>query len=457
MKLSKLKENLQKKYKVDTNSKKRLKRVKENLRKNKDEFNTDNLKVIGITGSVGKSTTAVIVHEYLKSLGYKSVLYSTAKIDSPASIIKPDEACEISFNTEEELLNIIEETEAYGADYLVLEINDSTIEKGLIKEIPFTVRALTTLNPTHNLEHYTKEEYVKLKKSFFENIDNNCKCVYGFQGYDKTLLEELIKLNDCEKMIYTSKHIASVNNVNYNIATCLLEELNSTLKGLKMLINVNGVSYELETKIMMSYNSLNILGAVTILEALNVFDIKEFQKCIYNVKIPGRAEVYKTKGRMVVIDAHLPRMLECLYDFKKQGAINRVKVVLGSTGHGFKTWSDRFKTDNYLNQHSLNKKAAMEYIKKYADFAYLTENDNGADNVLDICLELQGYLNGQVPSTIIEDREEAIRKAIQESKIGDVIFISGRGNRRLLCNTATSMKLLKDSEVVKQVFKEMGW
>ena len=154
MKLSKLKENLQKKYKVDTNSKKRLKRVKENLRKNKDEFNTDNLKVIGITGSVGKSTTAVIVHEYLKSLGYKSVLYSTAKIDSPASIIKPDEACEISFNTEEELLNIIEETEAYGADYLVLEINDSTIEKGLIKEIPFTVRALTTLNPILSNQHH---------------------------------------------------------------------------------------------------------------------------------------------------------------------------------------------------------------------------------------------------------------------------------------------------------------
>ena len=190
MKFLKLKEKLKNKYQTLNNGKKSFKRVKSKIFENKNEMNADNLKIIGITGSAGKSTTALIVHEYLKMLGYKSVLYSSAKIDSPASIINPDEACEISFNSEEELLDIIEEVEAYGADFLILEVNESTIEKGITKEIPFAVRALTNLNPKHNLERYSDAEYIEIKKAFFKDIEDECKCVLGFQDYDKKLLEE---------------------------------------------------------------------------------------------------------------------------------------------------------------------------------------------------------------------------------------------------------------------------
>ena len=99
----------------------------------------------------------------------------------------------------------------------------------------------------------------------------------------------------------------------------------------------------------------------------------------------------------------------------------------------------------------------MELLKKYADYAYLTENDNASQSVLEICRELKGYLEDVIPSTIIEDREEAIRKAILESNPYDVIFISGRGNRRILCTTKDRMKLVKDEDVVKKVLKDLNW
>lgn len=454
MNIKKIKENLCNKFK---NKHRSIKKIKKEYLTLKHDDKLNNLKIIGITGSYGKSTTAVIVHEYLKLLGYKSVLYSSAKIDSPASIMDDKESCEVAFNSEERLLGIIEEAEAYEADYLVLEINESTIEKGLANDIPFDIRALTNLNPKHNLEQYSEEEYVNLKKLFFKNINDDCKCVIGLQNYDKELFDEILSLNSYPKYIFTSDYIATINNVNNYNFTCLLTDLDSSLDGLKIRVMVDGIKYNLETKILMSYNVLNIVCAMTIAKALNVLDMKKFQECIYDLKIPGRAEVYNYNKRLIVVDTHLPKMLEGLYSFKEKGLIKKIKVVVGAIGTGFKTWNEKFKSEHFLQQHKINKKFCMNLLKKYSDFIYLTENDNASDSVSDICIELQGYLDGQVPSVIIEDREQAIREAIKESEEGDVIFISGRGNKRTLCNSYSTMKLLKDSEVVEEVLKEIGW
>lgn len=462
MKLEKLKNKLEEKLlKKGYNSEKKIKKeFKENEKVKKllgKQKSLDELKIIGITGSRGKSSVAYIVHEYLKLLGYKSVLYSSAKIDSPVSIIPNDEACEVSFNTEEELLDIIEETECYEADYLVLEVNESTIQKGLTKDIPFDIRVLTNLNPKHNLEDYSESEYVKIKKSFFENIDDECKCVIGFQNYTKELFEEILSLNTCPKVTFSSKYIASVNNINQDDLTCLLEDLNNTLTGLDMNIKIKDKRVHLNTKMMMNYNAMNFLCVASILEALNILDEEKLNKCIKDIKIPGRAEIYHKNGRLIVVDTQLSMMLEGLKTLKNKEEIKRIKVVIGSMGSGYKYWEERFKTPKFLKSRTIVKKYACELLKQSADYVYLTENDNGAESVTDICTELQNYLEGQVSSIIIEDRESAIRQAILDSKDGDAIFISGRGNRRVLCKSATTMKLVKDSEVVEKVLKELGW
>ena len=188
MKLLKIKEKLEKKQ-----IKKRI--IRKEFQ-NKSRKQDSKLTIIGITGSRGKSTTALMIHNYLKYIGYKSTLYSSVMVDSPASYLKKNEAYEVAVRDVESLISIIEEVEAYGADYLVLEVNESTLEKGFLKDVPFDVRVLTNLNSKHNLEQYTEEEYVELKKSFFRNIDDECKCVFGFQDYSKELLEELLQLNN---------------------------------------------------------------------------------------------------------------------------------------------------------------------------------------------------------------------------------------------------------------------
>lgn len=447
MKLLKKREYLEKK------ELKNIRKINKNFKKKVYEHKKSNdLKVIGITGSCGKSTTAVILHENLKALGYKSVLYSSAMVDSPASFLKKNEAYEVAVRNEESLLSIINEAEAYGADFLILEINESTIEKGFLDDVDFDVRVLTNLNPKHNLERYSEEKYVLLKKAFFENINDDCKCVIGLQDYDKKLFDELLSLNNCEKLTFTSNYVANVKGVNPLDITCLLTELDSSLEGLSMRIVSDNKKYDFDTKVIARHNALNFVCVMTILKALDIFNFQSFKKCVKDVNIPGRSEVYNFLGRYVIIEPHMAKMLETLEEFKDNGLVNKIKVVVGSMGHGYKNWDERLKTQEFRKSRNKVRKYAMDLLKSYADFVYLTESDNASELALDICKELQNNLEGMVPSAIIVDREEAIKQAIEESDVGDVILISGRGNRRVSCNSESTIKLVKDSEVVEKIF-----
>ena len=397
-----------------------------------------------------------MIHNYLKYLGFKSTLYSSVMVDSPASFLKENEAYEVAVRDEESLISIIEEVEAYGADYLVLEVNESTLEKGFLKDVPFDVRVLTNLNPKHNLEQYTEDKYMELKKSFFKDIDDECKCVIGFQDYSKELLDDLLKLNNYPKYISSSNYIATLKGLEKEKVTCLLTDLVNDISEMKIQFSMNGKKYTMKANLMMSYNALNILTSLTVLESLGILDVIKFEKSLEKLVIPGRAEVFRVKDRLIVVDTHLPAMLECLKTLKEQRKVNKIKVVVGSTGYGYKYWDEKFKTEEFAKQRKEYRKYAMDLLKDMADYVYLTESDNGKENVMDICTELQSYLDKNISSTIIVDREKAIRQAILESQKGDVVFISGRGNRRILCNSETTMKLLKDSDVVKETIQYLN-
>lgn len=414
------------------------------------------LKIIGITGSTGKSTTAYIIHEYLKQQGYPSVLYSSICVDSPASYIKKEEAYEVAVGSKEALLSIIEETEACGAEYLVLEINESTIAKGIVKDVPFDIRVLTNLNPKHNLETYTEEEYVNIKKSFFQDIEDECICVYGLQDYDKALWEELLTINDYPKMTCTTQYIANIKQVAKEGITCLLQDLDVKENEMDFTVKMKEETYSFHTKEQVKYQVMNYLTALTVIQALGVFDKQTYQSCIEDIHIPGRAVVYEANGRTIIVDLHLPKMLNELMDKKERKEIEQIKVVVGSIGTGFKTWEERFNSEEAKKTRQKVRQYAMELLKGKVEYVYLTESDHASESVIDICRQMKGYL-GETPAVIIEDRKEAIRKAIEESKAGDAIFISGRGNRRILCNSASTMKLVKDSEVVEAVLQELGW
>lgn len=447
MKLEKLKRKLEEKLNLSSISQ---------LMLSSQSTENKKLKIIGVTGSTGKSTVCYVLHKYLQSLGYKSVLYSSIMVDSPFSRFKRGESIDIALNSEKELLDIINCLEKSRADFLILEVNESTIQKGLVKDIPFDIRCITNLNPRHNLERYTEKEYVNLKKSFFENITDECICVYGLQDYDKNLFENLLNANNMPKVTFTSKYISKVKNVDINDITCLLTDIQEVKDGYDFDVKLTDSLYRFHTNNEFKHNILNYLCVIAILHALGKLNVQLLTQCICNTKIPGRTETYKINERTIIIDLHLEPTLSALKEAQEKGKIKKIKVVVGSIGSGFITWDDLFnKGNHYYKRHQL-REYACNLLEKTTDEVYLTEDDNGAESALEICNELQNYLQN-IPSYIILDRNDAIRKAIITSNKGDAILIVGRGNKRTLCNSSTTIKLVKDSEMVENVLKELGW
>ena len=159
--------------------------------------------MIGGTGSNGKTTTVLLLHEYFKSIGIKSVVVASCGIDLEISNYDKNREVDRPIFNEPSLINVIDGAIKEGAEYLILEINERTIEKGYIEGIPFSIRAITNIVPKHNTLSYTEEEYVNIKKSFFK-IDEEDECISIYTLTEKELLEDLIRQNNKPYKIVSS-------------------------------------------------------------------------------------------------------------------------------------------------------------------------------------------------------------------------------------------------------------
>ncbi|MCL2522836.1 MAG: Mur ligase family protein [Erysipelotrichales bacterium] len=424
----------------------------------------DEVKIIGIVGSRGKTTTAKIIHEYLLSTGRKSMLFSSAEVFSPAGTSKPGEGSETPLLNEGVLLRILVEAEAYQPNFIVLEVNESSISKGLAKDIPFAAKVLTNIFRDHHIDQEPTSRYVENIKSFFKATDvfsdkesfNESALavnVFGLTGdITREEFNELLNLNSSVSYTFGSVYTAEMKNANYNNLDTVMHYLNHDINGMEINLRSNGEFHRFNTKMIIPHNAFNILCAITTLNALKVFEANLFSKVIADLKTEGRDELFCFNDRKVIVGMFLAPTLEVLSDYKSKGQINKIRVVVGAPGTGYKGWDSEFMTDFFISQRSKVRKQAMDYTKQYADFVYLTENDSGADDTNQICNELQSYLKESMAvSEIILDRKEAIRSAIEDSEPGDIVFIAGRGNRSVLVVGEDDAKILKDSSFVKEM------
>ena len=415
-----------------------------------------NLKIIGITGSNGKTTTALIVHEYLKSIGLKSVLFASCGIDLEISNYDKNSEVDIPIFNETSLINAIDGAIKERADYLILEINERTIEKGYIEGIPFSIRALTNIVPKHNTLSYTEEEYVNIKKSFFKVDDeDDCTCIYTLT--EKELLEELISQNNKPYKVVSSEYVARVKGVEEAKIDYMLHQGTKefdSLEGLNFNIKTKTKDVECHTNLIMPFNALNITLAYAILDSLGEMEDSKFNQLLEEIKIPGRDEVIRYNKRTIIISVTCTPHLEILKKYKESNKINNIILITGSFGNGFNSWLSEYKDENFKNYVNESMRWAYSYFIKNADKIYITTNDYASSNVSELLSSQENEIKGKIAYEVIENRKAAIKKAIEESKEGDVIFISGRGNRKVFCNNTKTVEMYLDKEIVNKEIRE---
>ena len=363
------------------------------------DYPAEKLKVIGITGTKGKTTTTYMIKSILEAAGHKVGLIGTIE-----AIIgdKTIPAC----NTTPESITIqkyFAEMAEIGCGSVVMEVSSQGLMLHRTAGIMFEIGIFTNLEPDHigPAEHSSFEEYLECKARLFK------QCKLGILNADDKHLEEILKGHTCEVETYGFSEKADF---------CASEtKLVSRPGYLGIDYHVTGKrNFQVEIDIPGTFSVYNSLAAIAVCDHFGVTQENMIQ-ALRQAKVKGRIEMIKVSDEFtLMIDyAHNAMALESLLTTLKEYHPKRLVCVFGCGGNRAK--SRRFEMG--------------EVSGKYADFTIITSDNPRFEEPQAILDDIETGMKKTDGDYIkIIDRKEAIAYAIHHGRPGDVIVLAGKGH-----------------------------
>lgn len=374
----------------------------------------DDLALIGITGTNGKTTTSYLAKSIFEKAGIRTGLIGTI-----AYYIGPQKID--AWNTTPEsvdLYNLLFQMQLNQQKAAVLEVSSHAIALYRVEGMLFDVAVFTNLSRDHMDFHKDEEDYFQTKAKLFSSIKPGGRAVINL---DDPFGERLNKDIEPAKITYGIDTDAKIKAVKWQI----------DMTGMKLYCETPLGALELNTRLIGKFNVYNILSAVGVGIAKN-FSLESIKVGIEAVEhIPGRLQSVEIKnGAIVVIDyAHTPDSLDKAMRALRQVVQNRLIVVFGCGG-------DRDK----------GKRPQMGRIAEtLGDFAIVTSDNPRKENPENIIKDILEGMSLNEKRIVISDRVDAIHKAIKMSEQGDVVLIAGKGHEQY-----------QDINGVKHVFDEFA-
>lgn len=378
----------------------------------------DKIKMIGLTGTNGKTSTAFLLRELLEASGHKTGLIGTVENIVGDKHYIPN----LTTPQPTDLFKLISEMAKIGCEYCVMETSSQALHQRRLAGINFEVGIFTNITVDHLDYHGTMEEYKKAKKMLFEHSK---KAVINLDDENALFMTEGL---DIETVTYSSKD----DKADYTAKN--VELFDDSIKYELVGMNVIGrVKLNIPGKFSV-YNSMAAAVAALELGAQMPKISDAFSK---SSGVKGRMETVPTgKDYTVIIDyAHTPDGLENLLSSVRKVYSGRIITVFGCGG-------DRDKS----------KRPVMgKLVGDMADVAVVTsDNPRTEDPEMIINDILAGMENVKAKRFIIPNRTDAIRKALSIAKKGDVVVLAGKGHETYqILNTG---KIHYDErEIVKEI------
>ncbi len=397
------------------------------------DYPANRMRMVGVTGTNGKTTTTHMIRHILKAQGHKVGVIGTVHImigdtSYPIHNTTPDVV---------DLQHILYQMVQENVEYCVMEVSSHALALGRVSGVEFDTAVFTNLTQDHLDFHKTFENYLAAKCKLFEQVsasdqvkDNKGAVINIDDSYGHRVMEK----TTAPTITYSTLGKGTLNASDVHMST----------KNSQYTVNYKGESYPVSmntTGLFNVYNTLAAIGAC-LQEGISMEAIDTALKTFSSV--PGRFELIEEgQDFAVVVDyAHTPDGLQNILETAKAIKENRIIIVFGCGG-------DRDAT----------KRPIMGRIAaEYGDKIYVTSDNPRTEDpvqiVKDVEVGVKEALRDGTSYEVIVDRREAINHAIHDAKAGDIVIIAGKGheNYQILKNETIHFD---DREEARKALKEI--
>jgi len=386
-------------------------------------FPSNEIHVLGITGTKGKSTTLELVNIIFEEAGYKTALFSSVR----AKIADRDEGNKTgnSMPGHGVLQQFLRDAVEEECRYAFIEITSQGVIQYRHRFIDFDGAIFLNLHKEHIEAHGGFENYRSAKVQFFKDVYNSIKKRFWNKGEKKSFF---INIDDPEHL-----HFREVL-FDYDGVYFFSKD------------TISKKEYALHNPLLTEFFKENIAAAVRYAEVMGI-EKDIIKSALFKFQgIPGRMNVIRGGKFTIVIDyAHTPDSLEKVYAFlKKNMKAKRLIAVLGSAGGGRDTWKRR---------------VMGEIAARYCDEIILTDEDPYDEDPLCIMSHIKsGIMNTEFPIYKIHEivnRKSAIRKALILAAKGDIVVLTGKGSEQWIHLSHGRRVLWNEEKVTEEILKTL--
>ena len=351
-----------------------------------DLFGVNDIKIVGITGTNGKTTTASAIYSFLLDLGYKAAMQGTR------GLFMNDEVVEGKTLTTPSVLNTyrhIYQAVAAGCEYFIMEVSSHAIAQKRIEGLPFELKILTNITQDHLDYHKTIEEYINIKNSFFQ--DESKKLI------NKD--ESRAKFNFKNAYTYGIENPATYRLMAYSLNDGSSGIIQHFQEIVPFTASLHGF-----------FNLYNLMAAISATHLITDKTLQEVADVVDNFAgVSGRMEQVCAAPNVIVDFAHTPDGMQQVLNALKE---KELLVVFGAGG-------DRDKS-----KRPLMGRVAASLAKK----VYVTSDNPRHEDPDAIVDDILSGIEDQTNVTVELNRKKAIEMALDEQEGEEVVVILGKGD-----------------------------
>jgi UDP-N-acetylmuramoyl-L-alanyl-D-glutamate--2,6-diaminopimelate ligase len=385
---------------------------------------SEKIKLVGITGTNGKTTIATVLFKLFTQLGYKCGLVSTVQNQIGNKIIPATHTTPDAVSLNALLKQMVDE----GCTHVFMESSSHAIHQHRITGLQFAGALFSNITHDHLDYHKTFDEYIRVKKSFFDHLPASS---FAISNADDKRGEVMLQNTPAKKYFYSLKTVAAFKG----------KILENALTGLVMLVNDKEVHFRLIGEFN-AYNLLAVYGAAICLGEENE---KVLTALSMLTGAEGRFDYSISNGLIIgIVDyAHTPDALEnVLMTIKKlRKGHEQIITVVGCGG-------DRDKT-----KRPIMAQAACDL----SDKVILTSDNPRTENPEQILRDMQEGLTSAAKRKymVITDRKEAIKTAVVMANKEDIILVAGKGHEKYQDINGVKTHF-DDKEILGEMFALLG-